>query len=293
MNDRQTSRLFWGAKVLLIAVLLYAAIAAIWTPSAPAPRLKPRAVSGDERPIGQIKALPQARQNTDYSVLVDSNIFGATSPSPRPESPSMRSNAESLRSAEALGLRLVGVVAGGPTTSRAIIEDTNTRITGPYKIGDVVASATVATIESDRVFLTHNGQTKVLHLHTAQTPRSPSQPIATGAAEGTPSPSLATVKPPAPPSGRLGYVEDLFRTATIEPYVKNGRTEGLKITGLDQSPLAALVGLRDGDIVQTVNGQDLDSKQKAFQILKKARTQSKIDIHVLRNGKAKNLSFDL
>ena len=67
----------------------------------------------------------------------------------------------------------------------------------------------------------------------------------------------------------------------------------MKITGLDQSPLAALVGLRDGDVVQTVNGQDLDSKQKAFQILKKARTQSKIDIHVLRNGKAKNLSFDL
>jgi general secretion pathway protein C len=88
-------------------------------------------------------------------------------------------------------------------------------------------------------------------------------------------------------------VEDLFRSATIEPYVKNGRTEGLRITGLEQSPLAAIVGLRNGDIVQTVNGQTLDSKQKAFQVLKKARTQSTINMQLLRNGKTKDLSLDL
>lgn len=293
MNDRQTSRLFWGAKVLLIAVLLYAAIAAIWTPSAPTPGLRPRTVSGDERSIRPAESSPGAGQNRDYSVLVDSDIFGVQSPSAPSGASSMRPNADSTTSAETLGLRLVGVVAGGPTTSRAIIEDTNARITGPYKIGDVVASATIATIASDRIFLTHNGQTKVLCLHTAQAPRGPSGPSAARTADVNAPPSLATVKPPSPPSGRLGYIEDLFRTATIEPYVKNGRTEGLKITGLEQSPLAGLVGLRDGDIVQTVNGQDLDSKQKAFQVLKKARTQSKIDIHVLRNGKARDLSFDL
>jgi type II secretory pathway component PulC len=57
--------------------------------------------------------------------------------------------------------------------------------------------------------------------------------------------------------------------------------------------LANLFGLRNGDIVQTVNGQNLNSKQKAFQVLKKARTQSNISLQLLRDGKAKELSFDL
>ncbi len=54
-----------------------------------------------------------------------------------------------------------------------------------------------------------------------------------------------------------------------------------------------MIGLRNGDVVQSVNGQQLTSKQKAFQVLMKAKTQSKIDIQLLRDGQSRNLSFDL
>jgi type II secretory pathway component PulC len=67
----------------------------------------------------------------------------------------------------------------------------------------------------------------------------------------------------------------------------------LRITGLDQIPLAEAFGLKNGDIVQAVNGQQLTSKQKAFQILQKAKTQSKVNIRILRDGKSKDLSFNL
>jgi type II secretion system protein C len=289
MNDRQIARLFWAARVLLVAVLLYAAIAAILTPSAPAPGLGPRAVSGDERASEQTDALPQSRQNTDYAVLVDSNIFGAMSPSDQSETSSTQAAADSVPSAEPLGLRLVGVIAGGPTTSRAVIEDTNTRIATPYKIGDIVASTRIEAIESDRIVLSHKGRTKVLSLHTARAPRDAS-PSATQVAAP---PSRPQAQPSFTPSARLSYVEDLFRTAKIEPYVKDGRPEGLKISGLEQNPLAAAVGLRNGDIIQTVNGQSLNNTQKAFQVLQKARTQPRISIQLLRDGKARDLSFDL
>jgi general secretion pathway protein C len=91
----------------------------------------------------------------------------------------------------------------------------------------------------------------------------------------------------------LGYVEDIFRNATIEPHVVDGQTQGLKITGLENTPLAGMFGLRDGDVVQAVNGQRLTSKQKAFQVLQKARNQSRIHIQLLRKDQAKDLSFDL
>jgi type II secretory pathway component PulC len=88
-------------------------------------------------------------------------------------------------------------------------------------------------------------------------------------------------------------VAEVFRQATIEPYVKNYRTEGLTISGLEKIPMAERFGLQNGDVVQSINGQQLTSKQKAFQVLMKARTQSKVDIQLLRNGQRKGLSFDL
>lgn len=86
---------------------------------------------------------------------------------------------------------------------------------------------------------------------------------------------------------------DIFRRATIEPYVKDGQTEGLRLSGLENIPMAEMLGLRNGDIVQSVNGQQLTSKQKAFQVLMKAKTQSSIDVQLLRDGQSKNLSFKL
>ncbi len=95
------------------------------------------------------------------------------------------------------------------------------------------------------------------------------------------------------PPVKADYVAEVFRKATIEPYVKNDRIEGLRITGLDKIPMAELFGLQDGDVIRKVNGQQLTSKQKAFQVLMKARTQPKVDIELLRNGKSKGLSFGL
>ena len=83
----------------------------------------------------------------------------------------------------------------------------------------------------------------------------------------------------------------LFRQAIVEPYVEKGQTEGLRISGLEKIPDAALLGLRNGDIVQSVNGQSLTSKQKAFQVLQKARTQSQVSLQLSREGKITELSL--
>ncbi len=44
-----------------------------------------------------------------------------------------------MPSAEELGLRLVGAIAGGPAISRANIQNIKSKTTGVYRIGDTVA----------------------------------------------------------------------------------------------------------------------------------------------------------
>jgi type II secretory pathway component PulC len=91
----------------------------------------------------------------------------------------------------------------------------------------------------------------------------------------------------------MGYVEDIFREAKIEKVVDEGKGTGLRITGLENTPVAELFGLRNGDVVETINGQKVTNKQKAFQVLQKARSQQVMNIELRREGKAKSLSFDL
>jgi len=53
------------------------------------------------------------------------------------------------------------------------------------------------------------------------------------------------------------------------------------------------LGLKNGDIIRTVNGHRLTSKQKAYQIFKKARSQAAMNIELLRDNETKTLSFSL
>jgi general secretion pathway protein C len=105
--------------------------------------------------------------------------------------------------------------------------------------------------------------------------------------------SVPAESPARPSLPGTSYLEDVLHKAKIEPYVRNGRIQGLKITGLEDASVTALLGLRNGDIVQKVNGQSLTNKQKAFQVLQKAKAQPKLQIQLLRDGKTQELSFDL
>ncbi len=294
MNERQLSKVVWAVKAVLIAALLYIAVDAILTPAQLGSGLTPQAVTGNERPQSETAADAVPQTPLDESVILDKNVFGLSQPpmaSEAPRSPEPREII--LPSAEELGLVLRGVVAAGPVRSRAIIEDTQANTTLPYKIGERVASATIESIEPERVVLRHQGQKAVLHIRSGASQGSPGATARPQRLETmTPEPVTSDAQA-ASPSAQLGYVENLFRKATIKPHVKGGRTEGLEISGLEETPLTKLFGLRNGDIVQTVNGQDLTSKQKAFEVLKKARSQSKIDLRLLRDGKTKDLSFDL
>jgi len=287
MNEKRFIRVLWLIKVSLVVALACVGLRTI-TGHLDIGAFDPGTVSGDERMPDVEPVKIAARSRADYTEILQGNLFSGTDDAGE----SGRSQIlDSMPSAEELGLRLVGAIAGGPAISRANIQNIKSKTTGVYKIGDAVASATVEAIRQDAVVLRHEGRQLILRLHTGA---AGSDKESSGNAEP---PTGEEVRPtgdrPALPSMKADYVAEVFRKATIEPYVKNNRTEGLRITGLDKIPMAEMFGLRNGDVIQRVNGQQLTSKQKAFQVLMKARTQSKMDIQLLRNGKSKDLSFGL
>ncbi|MEN6338048.1 MAG: type II secretion system protein N [Phycisphaerales bacterium] len=286
MNEKRVIKVVWLIKASLVVALAYGGFRAI-TDHLHVAAFDPGSAVGEEQTPDAGPPQTDAAAPADYEGILQSNLFaGADS-----ATDSRRSQVlDSMPSAEELGLRLVGVIAGGPAISRANIQDVKAKTTGVYRIGDTVASATIEAIQHDAVVLRHEGRQLILRLRTGTAGAEP-QPAAPADPQNEKAP--AQDKQATLPPVKADYVAEVFRKATIEPYVKNDKTEGLRITGLDKIPIAEMFGLRDGDVIRSVNGQQLTSKQKAFQVLMKARTQSKVDIELLRNGKSKDLSFGL
>jgi len=53
------------------------------------------------------------------------------------------------------------------------------------------------------------------------------------------------------------------------------------------------VGLQNGDVITSVNAQNLDTMQKAWQVLQKARNQPDLDVQIMRGNAAVPLHFSL
>jgi general secretion pathway protein C len=263
----------------------------------------PVSASGTENisvPLWETEAGHADAATEDYSAIIRRNIFGDTNSSPTANKSLWGSSTGGLLQPveEELGLALVGTVSGSPAVSRAVIKDIQTNILGLYKTGQTVAGACVESIEKNAVILLHNGQRKTLTLKTGVVNRpAPSvmRDVSEDKEQDTQHALRNThhVQAPAQIPAKIEQIESMLGKAVVEPYIVEGQAEGLKITGLEGISAAKNLGLKNGDIIRVVNGQQVTSKQKAYQIFRKARAQAFIDIELLRGNESQKLSFTL
>jgi general secretion pathway protein C len=281
-------------KFALVLILGYVVITAVLMPQHTGEIFEPSSAVGTDNITAVEPTSSPDIPVEDYSAIVEQDIFGS----------SLRTNkslqgdngvSPALSAEEELGIALLGTVAGSPEISRAIIKDLETNELSLYKIGDTVATAHIESIEKDVVVLLHQGQRKILKLGTRESKRqdidSAQGALSRNAAQGVetnpPAKSQSTV------GDKLRDIEIMLTKAVIEPYTIDDQVEGLRITGLENIRGAEEIGLKNGDIIRTVNGHRLTSKQKAYQIFKKARSQEALNIELLRDNETKTLSFSL
>lgn len=287
-------------KLALGLVLLVLIVRVLMLPQRLGEVFVPASASGTES-VTVVGGTENADAAVDYSVIVKRNIFGdANSPASATKFPPGGGADSDLQSAEEeLGLALVGTVSGSPAVSRAVIKDTKTQILQLYRMGQKLLAnkACVEKIEKDAVVLLHNGQRKTLTLKTSEKNDANQVPASHSRAAGQTSevakPDLPPDRPPQHTTVKIEQVESILGKAAVEPYVVQGQVEGLKITGLEGISGAKDLGFKNGDIIRAVNGQQVTSKQKAFQIFRKTRSQPVVDIELLRGDQPQKLSFVL
>ena len=175
--------------------------------------------------------------------------------------------------------------------------------------GGDIGGKTVKFIGWDRVWLTSGSQ-----LCQSQMFKPPTPPAASAAPAAPPPPASAggasavgdDIKNGIQKVGATEYNIDrgvvdkilenqaeLMRQARIVPEQENGKMVGIRMFGVRPETLLGVLGMENGDRLQTINGFDMTSPEKALEAYARLRTADHLTVSVNRRGQPMNLDFNI
>jgi general secretion pathway protein C len=215
--------------------------------------------------------------------------------------------------ATSLRAQLVGgIVADDARWSTAVIVDTGSRETRTYGIGEPIQGASLLSVErikDDRdatgrgvrvvAIVCNQGRKEYVDYETGGgggpnvgVAPAPPPPFA-GAAAAAPGPGADGVKKTADNKyevqksvidGALSNLNAIATQARIVPSFKNGVANGFKVFSIQPSSFYSSIGVENGDVIQKINGYEINSPDKALEIYQKLRESRHITVDLERNG---------
>jgi general secretion pathway protein C len=178
--------------------------------------------------------------------------------------------------------------------------------------GGEVDGKKLVFVGGDRVWLDHGGSMCQAEIHDAKKHATPA-PAPRASTSAAPGGARGGAKPVDPDIKKgirkvsdtqfqidRGVVDrilenqaDLMRQARIVPEQENGRVVGIRLMGVRPDSLLSTLGMQNGDRLQTINGFEMASPEKALEAYARLRTADKLTISINRGGKAMNLDYDI
>jgi general secretion pathway protein C len=264
---------------------------------------------------------PKPPPSKDANEVLARNMFCSTCEPPRADvaAPSAPVD-DNHPPATSLPLALLATfVTHNPARSAATITNTTTFKSGNYSVGDVIPDAgEIKRIRPKWVDFHNKSSNRMERIEIGP----PAAPPAVAAAPPVPSPS-PTGPPPAegqsPESDLLAAVDKgvkrvsdtaydidralvdkilldpsvVARQARIVPSIKDGKANGFKMYAIRPNSVFAKIGLQNGDTIQSINGFDMSSPDKALEVYTKVRSASNLSISILRRGQPVQMDYSI
>lgn len=262
------------------AALLIGAVAKLWLDASTTAGARISVRAQDDGSV------PTRRGPLDYTAIFERNLFGsepisdtaAASPSGRGE----------------LLLRGTAEFAG---RGYAVLEDPDSGKQGIFEVGDLVFDGPkLVAVEPLSATLLQGNRRIVLEITESDRGTTTS---------GAPAPAAAAgggIRP----AGDNRYVvdrdevdhsiENLSQVVTqmrAVPYLKDGKSVGFRVFNIRAGSLFERMGLKNGDIIQSVNGSQLDDPSRALALLDEVQTSDEIRIDLLRDDSPNTLTYTI
>ncbi|HET6610915.1 MAG TPA: type II secretion system protein GspC [Kofleriaceae bacterium] len=88
-----------------------------------------------------------------------------------------------------------------------------------------------------------------------------------------------------------GNIAMYARGARIVPHIENGKATGYKVYAIRPSSVFAKIGVRNGDIINGVNGLNIASPREALEVYTKLTDASNLSLSLMRRGDPVTLKY--
>ncbi|MFC6438641.1 type II secretion system protein GspC [Bowmanella sp. JS7-9] len=278
-----------GAVVVLLSVyLLHFAAELTWRlMPAPSEQTMPT-------PIADPVSKTPSGSKVDLRKLQALKLFGEAGAAPAVQQPVVQDAPETN-----LNLTLAGVVASSEQErGAAIVENRGQQNT--YGIGDKIdgTNVTVAEIHADRILIKNGARTETLMLDgidfQQKNPQrvNVSTPVISRPVIGN---REASVRELADARRELTEQPANFTDfINVSPQADNdGNPVGYRVSAGKKPALFRATGLQSEDIVTEINGMDLTDPQQAMEAMAALKTETSLQLTVLREGQLETVFIDL
>jgi general secretion pathway protein C len=91
----------------------------------------------------------------------------------------------------------------------------------------------------------------------------------------------------------LGDLNKMATQARIVPSFKNGVGNGFKLFSIQPGSLYSAIGVENGDVIQRLNGYELNSPEKALELYQKLREAGHVSLEMERNGQSIRKEYNI
>lgn len=265
---------------------------------------------GGSNPFSAMNDKKQAKDNAAEKILAR-NVFCPTCVPLTPEGEAPVTSSGPMQEGRIapgeikskLNMRLMATLeAEDPKFSFATIYDGDAGITGLFGRGDSVrADVVVEGVDQGLVHLRNKAQLEYLEIGTVV-----EAPKVAKSTEPDDKPKKKKKNDRAIPGAedaincpndnlcivQRSFVDQLVsnpamlaKQARVVPSQKEGKTQGYKLYGIRRGTLPKLLGLKNGDMITSINGEELTSIDKAMGLYTKLRRASQLEVNIVRKGK--------
>jgi type II secretion system protein C len=312
-------------NVLLVAIIAY--FAALSVSDLFAMRLASNAVppiTDETAPVESGQTHPQGY----YQLIARRDIFNLTPAAAAPQNTAAAAAPED----EDLRITLLGTSHLTNGRAFAIVEDQNGDQV-LYRQGDMIPDAgQIVGIGRDRALILHNGHRVEISIPSLSGEGGGSPSGAPGGHMSVPRGGLVPrfppnfrrrhpggPGPPRRPPGAIGaattgvrqvapnrYLVDrskvtsdmqdmskLFTEVRAVPHIQNGSSNGFALSEIEPGSIFDEMGLQEGDVLRSINGQPMTDPAQAMQMMSAMRNATMVTIQVLRDGEPTTLTYQI
>lgn len=228
----------------------------------------------------------QRKDLETYAIITNRNIFGA-----EPEEQGGPAEAPITT----LKLRLVGTYIQKGRAPFAIVEDTAKKEQGVFEKGQSIFNqAKLEDVFAESVRISYNNKVETLVMEEGSASGGSGRGTAkagdsiTSSEDGT---EFAVSETEL--NNAMANLPRLLSQARAVPYFKNGQSIGMRLFAIRKGSLYEKLGLKNGDIIKSVNDNSLTDPSQALKIFEELKSERSISVVLERKGAERSMNYEI